>query len=83
MPLSLRREPTNKYDSNAIGVWLKARALIFFTSDVQIGYINAELAAELAPHIDKGKPLLCEVAEVTGGTQGKEYLGVNILLTKG
>lgn len=83
MPLILRREPQNKFDKNAISVWIKAKALIFFSSEVQIGYINAELAEELSRWIDNGKSLSAEIAEVTGGTKEKSSLGVNILLRKG
>lgn len=83
MTATLIREPNNEYDKNAVGVWIKARSLIFFTADVQIGYLNADIAPEVARHMDKGGKMLCEITEVTGGTRGKSTLGVNILLTKG
>ncbi len=71
MQLILKREPQNPYDKNAVAVWILARAFIFFTSEVQIGYLNAEVAEEIARYIDKG------------GSDEKRTLGVNILLTKG
>jgi single-stranded-DNA-specific exonuclease len=82
MPLILKREPSNPYDANAVAVWIKARALIFFTAEVQIGYLNEELAEEMARHIDRGGKLTGSITEVTGGTYEKPTRGVNILLTK-
>ena len=49
MPLILKREPNNPHDANAISVWVKARALVLFGDTVQIGYLGAEVAEELAP----------------------------------
>ena len=82
MPLIFKREPSNPYDADAVGVWIKARALLFFTSDVQIGYLTAHLAKEMARYIDKGGHLVGHITEVTGGTHDKPTLGVNILVTK-
>jgi hypothetical protein len=82
MPLTLIREPNNQYDRNAIGVWITARVLIFFTGRAQIGYLNATIAAELARFLDSGKTVHCKITEITGGTLGKKNLGVNILITK-
>lgn len=81
-PLILKREPDNVYDKNAIGVWIKATAFFFFTSEVQIGFISAELAGELARHIDNGGYVSGHILNVTGGTENKTSLGVNIQLTK-
>ena len=83
MKVTLIREPNNEYDNNAVGVWIKARSFIFFTADVQIGYLNADIAPEIARHMDRGNKMFCEITEVTGGTHDKQTLGVNILLTKG
>jgi hypothetical protein len=77
-PLILKREPNNPHDANAIGVWVKAKALVFFADTVQIGYIGAEVAEELAPIIDRGGKVEARISEITGGTKGKEALGVNI-----
>lgn len=44
-PLQLRREPDNKYDKNAISVWV-------FTQ--QLGHLPRGFAAEIAPLIDAG-----------------------------
>jgi single-stranded-DNA-specific exonuclease len=80
-PLILLREPNNEYDANAIAAYIKFRTFLFFTSTVQIGYLNKEVAEELTKFIAKGGTVTGKVKEVTGG-KGKESFGVNILLTK-
>jgi single-stranded-DNA-specific exonuclease len=82
MSLIFRREPSNPYDPNAVAIFIKARALMFFTSEVQIGYLNADLAAEMSRHIDNGGGLIGRITEVTGGAGNKRTLGVNIVVTK-
>lgn len=79
--LILKREPKNPYDANAVGVWVLARVLLFITSEVQIGYLNKDVAREVAPHMDAGGRVTAKISEVTGGTRGKSTLGVNIALT--
>ena len=69
-PLMLLREPGNQYDQNAIKITT--------IEGMQIGYIRAKLAAELAPLMDKGSKFTCKVLEVTGG-KGKN-LGCNIII---
>jgi HIRAN domain-containing protein len=46
-PLALRRDPGNEHDPNAIQV---------LAGEHQIGWVPRELAAELAPAIDSGRP---------------------------
>ena len=46
-PLSLERDPGNEHDPNAIQV---------LAGDDQIGWVPRELAAELAPQLDAGRP---------------------------
>jgi HIRAN domain len=79
MPLQLVREPKNPFDKNAVGLWIKARALIFFTSNVQIGYLGRDVAGEIAPRLDRGDLVHAEISDVTGG--GSKNFGVNILIT--
>ena len=81
VPLILKREPDNPHDANAVAVSIKARTLIVFSAEVQIGYLNADVASEIAPYIDSGGTVRAEITEVTGGTDEKPTLGVNILLT--
>jgi hypothetical protein len=46
-PLELRRDPDNEHDPNAIAV---------LAGGVQVGWVPRELAAELAPELDAGRP---------------------------
>lgn len=71
--LTLRREPRNPFDLNAIQVWHRAG---------QVGFLNADLAAELAPDMDAGAEFTAEVEEVTGGTRDKPHLGLNIVIIR-
>lgn len=47
-PLELRREPGNEHDPNAIAVHA--------SRGPQLGWVPREIAAELAPELDAGKP---------------------------
>ncbi len=68
--LRLLREPSNRYDRNAIAV---------FSEDMQIGYIDRELALRLAPILDKGKEYKCYVNAILGGGN-YQYYGVSITI---
>ena len=46
-PLELRRHPENEHDPNAIGV---------HAGGAQVGWVPREVAAELAPELDEGRP---------------------------
>ncbi len=69
-PLFLLREP-NQYSYNNIGVYVA----------FQIGYVNPELADELAPLIDEGVPIEAQITDITGGTEDKPTQGVNVAFT--
>ena len=62
------RDKYNKYDSNCINVCND-------NGDI-LGHISKELAARLAPSIDKGITVTGRIAEITGG--GPKYIGCNI-----
>ena len=66
--LDLVRNRNNERDKNAIAV---------FYEDDQIGFLCRELAEKLAPLMDEGNEVSCEVSEITGGENGLSY-GVNI-----
>jgi hypothetical protein len=46
-PLELRRDPENEHDPNAIAV---------HAGGSQVGWVPREVAAELAPELDEGRP---------------------------
>jgi hypothetical protein len=67
--LTLRREPTNPHDPNAIRVLSPKLGTL--------GYVGADLAVTLAPLVDDPSiHLVVRVLDVTGGEQGR-FLGVN------
>lgn len=82
MPLLLRPEPCNKYDENAVAVYVKARVLFIFSGFFQIGYLKSEVAKEVSKFIAAGGAVSCCVSEVTGSFSRGMSLGVNIRLTK-
>ena len=60
----LVREPESPYDPNAIAVWV---------GDAQIGHVNRDDAADLAPLLDQVEACDCRAAchcRIYGGTQG-------------
>lgn len=83
MPAVLIREPDNKFDKNAVGVWVEASSCLFGKANHQIGYLDARLAGELAPLLDSGIPVEAEVVDTTGGPyEDKENYGVNLKIRK-
>ncbi len=67
--LELVREPGNPHDKNAISVWFDHE---------KIGYLSADLVADLAPLFDKGGKIMPFDCEITGGTPDSPIFGVNI-----
>lgn len=65
--LLLIREP-NQYSPDNIGVYIA----------YQVGYVNPDLARELAPLIDAGGHVEARVTEITGGMEDKPTRGVNV-----
>ncbi len=68
--LELVRQPENSYDPNAVAV--------FDSTGNQIGYLSSQVAAEIAPEIDRGMFVECYVVEITG--QDQDTQGVNVLI---
>ena len=68
--LRLIREPDNRYDQNAIAVYV---------GHSQLGYVSRDLASDLAPIIDDGGSAAAEVLQVTGGGWFRHY-GLNIVI---
>lgn len=69
-PLCFVREADNPYDDNAIRVECNGR---------KIGYLRAELAADLAPIVDNGGTITGTIAKITGGDDAS--YGCNIEIT--
>jgi hypothetical protein len=68
-PVTLKREPDNKYDRNAIAVSIEGGLY-------QIGSLHSDVAAKLAPLLDAGHKFKAEVLDVLGGTEDKPTFGV-------
>lgn len=60
-PCKIVPEPENKYDRNALAVYVAHKSGVF-----HVGYIPKEYAAEIAPHLE-GESVVGAVSEVTGG----------------
>lgn len=67
-PVELRREPANKFDTNAIAV---------HSIDGQVGYIGKEFAKILAPMMDAGRKFSA-VVETVDRYEGTNYLHIII-----
>ena len=72
--LELEREPDNPEDPCAIAV----------ASDAgRIGYLPRQTAADLAPIMDSGARPCAYITEITGGNEGRDHVGVNIVVDDG
>jgi HIRAN domain len=52
--VELEREPDNKHDENAIKVNIASDFKLTKLRGKQLGYLRANIAAKLAPHLDSG-----------------------------
>lgn len=67
--LIIVRDSENQYDANAVAI---------YSGFFQIGFLNKDMAATIAPKIDANENVECYVEQVTGG--GDFNIGVNIRL---
>lgn len=74
--LTLRRDPGNEHDPNAIAVEVEGGA----APDVQLGFVPRELAAELAPHLDAGEEWSAIVLREQRASPRDPRTGVTMLL---
>jgi len=72
--VTLEREAGNAYDPNAV----KVNVNVGGGTAYHLGYIPTDLAAVLAPVLDKGIALIARFKEVTGGTFDKPNYGALI-----
>jgi HIRAN domain len=73
-PLELRRDPGNPHDPNAIAVHA-ARG-------DQVGWVPRDLAAELAPELDAGRPLSAVVLREQRRSPREPRHGLTMLLAR-
>jgi len=69
--LILEREPDNKWDKNAIKVLFKQQML---------GYIEKEIAKDLAKTMDEGAKVTCKIIAKRNTPQDKPILAVGLYL---
>jgi len=74
--VSLERDGNNTYDANAIRVMVN----VGNGAQYQLGFIPKDLAALLAPLLDKGIQLAARFKSVTGGYEGRETRGALIAI---
>lgn len=68
----LRREPTNRYDTNAVAVFAEHGYDIY-----QVGYIGKDYSSILAPMMDAGTQLEAKIGEI-GFYKNNHYLSIII-----
>ncbi|AGP77893.1 HIRAN protein [Alteromonas mediterranea 615] len=74
-PLEAIPEPENKFDENAVGLWLTAKGW-FSSTRYHVGYISADISDRLSGEIQRGKEVSVIVKDVTGG--GSKKFGLNV-----
>ena len=74
-PLELRRDPANEHDPNAIAVHAAP-------GGAQLGWVPRELAAELAPELDAGRPLSAVVLREQRVSPRDPRHGLTMLLAR-
>ena len=72
--IKLNREPENVADKNAVQVIAAVKG----KGAAVIGYLNRQLAAAIAPLMDKGKAVASSFLAVTGGADYYLTYGLNI-----
>lgn len=72
--IKLQREQDNAADSNAVQVVAAVRG----KGSAVMGYLNRQLAAAIAPLMDKGKEIRSAFQAVTGGSEYYLNYGLNI-----
>ena len=72
--ITLNREPENKADRNAVQVIAAVRG----KGSAVMGYLNRQLAAVVAPLLDKGKRVVSAFKAITGGEEYFLNYGLNI-----
>lgn len=73
VPVVLKRNPDNEYDSNAIEVHVPA-----IGEDGFIGHLTRPIAARMAPELDRGERWLAEVGDVLIDPDHMDRPGISI-----
>lgn len=75
--IQLQRESGNAYDRNAVQIIAAVKG----KGSAVMGYINRELAAAIAPLLDKGKQVKAAFEAITGGHEYGLNYGLNVAIS--
>ncbi len=75
--IRLERESGNQYDRNAVQIVAAVKG----KGSAVMGYIGRELAAVIAPLLDKGKAVKAAFEEITGGHEYGLNYGLNVAIS--
>ena len=75
--ITLNREPENAADKNAVQVIAAVKG----RGSAVMGYLNRQLAAAIAPLLDKGKQVRAAFEEITGGHEYFLNYGLNVSIS--
>ena len=75
--ITLNRESGNTHDSNAVQIIAAVRG----KGSAVMGYLNKQLAAAIAPLLDKGKEIHSTFKAITGGADYRLTYGLNVELS--
>ena len=75
--IKLERENGNAYDRNAVQIVAAVKG----KGSAVMGYINRELAAAIAPLLDKGKQVKAAFEAITGGHEYGLNYGLNVAIS--
>ena len=75
--IKLERESGNQYDRNAVQIVAAVKG----KGSAVMGYINRELAAAIAPLLNKGKAVKAAFEEITGGHEYGLNYGLNVAIS--
>jgi hypothetical protein len=79
--VSLDRDHGNKHDENAIGVYMKTGWSDLGVSKSHIGYVPRDVAAKLAPKLDKGTVGIVKATVTEIDNEGLGHLSVDVKKT--
>jgi len=74
-----KREPKNRHDPNAVGVWLERKRFLR-KKRYHLGYLSRSVAKDVGALLANGHEVTVVVSEVTGGTKEKPTCGVNLVI---
>jgi len=78
--LSFKREPTNKFDANAIGIYLTSEELFGTEEEKHLGYIPKTFSTEVSNKLKASEITKVTIAEVIDDSFGKAIYGTKLLI---